>query len=130
LKALLDTYTFLWWIGDDRQLPQSTRDVISDGDNELYFSAASCWEIAIKAGLGRISLPERPEIFVADQLAANGIIGLPVQPAHALHVFSLPSHHRDPFDRMLVSQAQLEDMPIITSDSLIAQYDVKVIWGR
>jgi len=128
LRALLDTHAFLWWLTDDPQLPRNVRDIISDGTNELYFSAAGCWEIAIKAGLGRITLPEKPDVFISDQLSLNGIGSLPVQSSHALHVFNLPPLHRDPFDRVLVSQAQLENMPIITSDPLIALYQVKLIW--
>lgn len=128
MRALLDTHAFLWWIGDDPQLSQRVREIISDGNNELHFSAAGCWEIAIKAGLGKIRIPAKPEIFIAEQLALNGILVLPIQSSHALYVFNLPSLHRDPFDRILVSQAQLETMPIITSDPLIAQYQVKTLW--
>lgn len=118
----------MWWLTDDPHLPQNLRDIISDGNNELHFSAASCWEIAIKAHLGKITLPDKPDVFMADQLALNGILSLPVLSSHALHVFNLPAHHRDPFDRVLVSQAQLENMPIITSDALIALYQVEIIW--
>ena len=130
MRALLDTHALLWWLTDDPRLPQNTRDIISDGNNELYFSAAGCWEIAIKAQLGKITLPDKPDVFISDQLALNGIRSLPIQSSHALHVFSLPALHRDPFDRMLVSQAQLEDMPVITSDALIALYQVKLIWAE
>jgi PIN domain nuclease of toxin-antitoxin system len=129
LRALLDTHVFLWWITDDPQLPQNIIDIIADGNNELYFSAAGCWEIAIKAQLGKISLPDRADTFISDQLNLNGIQSLPILSSHALNVFKLPAHHRDPFDRILVSQAQLEDIPIITSDTLIALYNVKSIWA-
>jgi PIN domain nuclease of toxin-antitoxin system len=128
LRALLDTHAFLWWLTDDPQLPRNVRDIIADEKNELYFSAAGCWEIAIKARLGKITLPDKPDVFISDQLSLNGIRSLPVQSSHALHVFSLPPLHRDPFDRMIVSQAQLENMPVITSDPLIALYQVKLIW--
>jgi PIN domain nuclease of toxin-antitoxin system len=130
MKALLDTHVLLWWLTDAPQLPSLIRALISDGDNELYFSAASCWEIAIKAGLDKIKLPAKPDIFIADQLAANAIQSVPVEASHALHVFNLPNLHRDPFDRILVAQSQLEALPIITSDSLIAQYKVKTIWAK
>jgi len=129
LRALLDTHALLWWISDDLRLPQTVRDIISDRNSELYFSAAGCWEIAIKAQLGKITLPDKPDVFLSDQLTLNSILSLPIQSSHALHVFNLPPLHRDPFDRMLVAQAQLENMPIITSDALIALYEVKVIWG-
>lgn len=128
MRALLDTHVFLWWITNNPQLPQDVRSIIADGNNELFFSAASCWEIAIKAHLGKIILPQKPDIFISDQLATNSIQTLPIQASHALHVFNLPYRHRDPFDRMIVAQAQMEKLPIITSDALIAKYKVRVIW--
>jgi len=128
LKALLDTHVFLWWITDDPQLPTHIRRVISDSDNELFFSAASCWEIAIKAQLGKITLPAKPDIFIAEQLSINAIQSMPVQSSHALHVFNLPPLHRDSFDRIIVAQAHLEKLPIITSNSLISQYNIDTIW--
>jgi len=94
----------------------------------LFFSAASCWEIAIKAQLGKITLPAKPDIFLAEQLSINAIQSMPVQSSHALHVFNLPPLHRDPFDRIIVAQAQLEKLPVITSDSLISQYNIDTIW--
>lgn len=130
MRALLDTHAFLWWLTDDPQLPQNVRDIIADGNNELYFSAASCWEIAIKAQLGKLALPDKPAAFISDQLAVNGVQSLPIQSSHALHVFNLPALHRDPFDRMLIAQAQLENMPIITSDPLIALYEVQLLWVK
>lgn len=130
MKALLDTHAFLWWILDDPRLPRRIRDVIAEEDTDLFLSAASCWEIAIKAKLGRITLPARPEVFISSQMSENTILPLPIEAGHALHVFSLPMHHRDPFDRLIVAQAKLERLPIITSDPLIAQYKVKTIWGK
>ena len=128
MKILLDTHVFLWWIMDDESLSPVARRTISNAENELYFSAASAWEIAIKAGLGRIKLPSEIGTFIPGQLAENSIIGLPVQIGHALRVSKLPQHHRDPFDRVLVAQAQVEKMPILTSDAEISKYDVEVIW--
>ncbi len=128
MRALLDTHAFLWWILDTPKLPPQVRGIISDGDNELFFSAASCWEIAIKAQLGRIKLPAKPDIFISEQLSINAVQALPIQISHALHVFNLPLLHSDPFDRMIIAQAQMEDLPILTSDPLIAKYKVKVIW--
>lgn len=129
MRFLLDTHAFLWWITDDIQMPAQVREIISDEGNELFLSVASCWEIAIKAQLGKLQIAENPETYIPDQMQRNAIQGLPIQTSHALHVFNLPYHHRDPFDRMLVSQAQLENLPIITSDSLIAQYNIQTIWG-
>ena len=128
MRILLDTQVFLWWIAADERLSSLSGGIMQDGSNELLFSAASGWEIAIKAGLGRIELPRPLERFISDQLSRNRISVLPVHLSHALHVDSLPLHHRDPFDRMLVAQAQLEDVPILSSDSWLSKYDVEVLW--
>jgi len=128
MKVLLDTHTFLWWITDHPKLPSRVREIIGDGNNELFVSAASGWEIAIKAQLGRLQLPDEPQRFILEQLSLNAIQSLPIQINHALHVFSLPDHHRDPFDRILISQAQLEGLPIVTGAPQIALYPVEIIW--
>ncbi|HEU5014064.1 MAG TPA: type II toxin-antitoxin system VapC family toxin [Roseiflexaceae bacterium] len=128
MNILLDTHAFLWWITDDPQLSAGARDVLRDGTNVVFVSAASGWEIAIKAQLGKLPLSEPPEQFVPAQLGLNSFRDLPIQMRHALHVYTLPLHHRDPFDRVLVAQSQLEQLPIVTADPLIAQYDVQVIW--
>jgi PIN domain nuclease of toxin-antitoxin system len=128
MRALLDTHTFLWWISDNPHLSPRVREIIGNGENELFLSAASGWEMAIKAGLGRLQLPPNLEHFILEQMALNAIESLPAQMSHALHVYKLPAHHRDPFDRMLIAQAQLENLPILTVDPQIARYSVKVIW--
>lgn len=128
MRALLDTHTFLWWIIDSPKLSSRVRKIISDGKNELFLSAASAWEIAIKAQLGRIQIPDKPELFISGQMVANAIQGLPIQISHAVHVYNLPSYHRDPFDRILVAQAQLEGLPVLTNDPQISHYPVKTIW--
>jgi PIN domain nuclease of toxin-antitoxin system len=130
MRALLDTHVFLWWITDAPQLPPSIRELIADGGNELFLSAASCWEIAIKAGLGKITLPGHPDRFISDQMVSNAVQALPIEASHALHVFHLPPYHRDPFDRIIIAQAQLESMPIITSDPLFPKYKIKTIWEK
>jgi len=128
MRALLDTHAFLWWITNDPRLSKKVREIISDGENELFLSVASGWEMAIKAGLGRLQLPPNLEHFILEQMALNAIESLPVQMSHALHVYKLPAHHRDPFDRMLIAQAQLQNLPILTVDPQIARYSVKVFW--
>jgi len=128
MKALLDTHTFLWWITDDPQLSPRVREIISSGENELFLSSASGWEMAIKVRLGRLQLPDGLERFIPEQMALNAIRSLPVQMSHALHVQELPAHHRDPFDHLLIAQAQLENLPILTADPQIARYPVKTIW--
>lgn len=125
---LLDTHVFLWWITDDTRLSQQARDVLADGRNRLLLSAVSGWEIAVKARLGRLSLPGSLESFVPEQMELNALEPLPILMSHALRVHALPDLHRDPFDRMLVAQAQVEGLPIVTGDAQIAQYDVETVW--
>ena len=128
MKALLDTHAFLWWISDDPRLSEKAREIIADGRNELFFSAASGWEISIKAGLGRLEVPEDLQRFISDQLSRNAIQALPIYLSHTLHTGSLPGHHRDPFDRILVSQAILEQIPLLSADPQISHYPVEVLW--
>jgi PIN domain nuclease of toxin-antitoxin system len=128
MRVLLDTDVFLWWITDDPKLPSSVRKIIADGKNELFLSAASCSEIAMKAYLGCINLPDKPDVFISDQLSINGVKSLPIHASHALHVFNLPRLTRDPFGRIIAAQAQLEGLPVITSDTLFTKYNIEVIW--
>ncbi len=128
MQILLDTHSFLWWIGDDAQLSNKARVTIENGSNEIFFSAASGWEIAIKAQLGKLRLPNRPEVFVSEHLQLNGFHPLSISVSHTLHTASLPAIHRDPFDRILVAQCQLEQLAIVTSDHFIRQYEVATIW--
>jgi len=128
MRALLDTHVFLWWISDDPRLSTHAREIITNGENTLFFSAASGWEIAIKAKLGRLKLPKPLETFVPEQMALNAIESLSVQMSHALHVHTLPLHHRDPFDRLLIAQAQLDNLPILTADPQIALYAIRTVW--
>ena len=128
MRALLDTHTFLWWITDDPRLSSRVREIIGAGENELFLSSASGWEMAIKARLGKLELSKDPEHFIPEQMALNSIGSLPVRMSHALHIYKLPDYHRDPFDRMLIAQARLEELPILTADPQISRYPVKVIW--
>lgn len=128
MRALLDTHTFLWWNLDAPQLSAEARAFIAKGENEIFLSAASSWEIAIKAAKGRLTLPEPPDQYVADRLRLHRFSGLPVALSHALEVYRLPNIHQDPFDRLLIAQSQLEDLPILSGDSEIARYQVDVIW--
>jgi len=128
VRAILDTHVFLWWNTDDPRLSSSIREIIADGRNDLYLSAASAWEIAIKAARGRLTLPAPPQEYVTDRLVLHSIQPLPITLRHALHVYALPPHHSDPFDRLLVAQGQIEELPILTADRLFAQYDVGTIF--
>lgn len=128
MRALLDTHTFLWWNSNDARLSDEARMVIADGRNEIFLSAASAWEIAIKYNRGRLILPENPEKYVSSRMLIHHFQPLPIQLSHALHVSALPDYHRDPFDRLLVAQSKLEKLPLLTADLEIAQYDVTVLW--
>lgn len=128
MRALLDTHVFLWWILDQPRLSPKARDFIADGRNELFLSAASGWEIAIKAQLGKIDLPADAVVFTLEQMRKNAVQELPVRLVHALHVYLLPPLHHDPFDRLLVAQSQLEHLPILSADPQVARYPVQIIW--
>jgi PIN domain nuclease of toxin-antitoxin system len=128
MKALLDTHTFLWWNTDDGQLSALAREIIANGDNEIYVSAASAWEISIKAARGRLVLPEEPGAYIAKRLQVNHFQPLPIQISHAAQVYVLPRHHDDPFDRLLVAQAQMEKLALLTVDPDIQKYEVETVW--
>ncbi|MGH9322155.1 MAG: type II toxin-antitoxin system VapC family toxin [Vicinamibacteria bacterium] len=128
MKVLLDTHAFLWWVTDDPRLSSRARELIQEGGSPVFFSAASAWEMAIKARIGKLSLPQPAQAFVREQLHRNGFTSLAVEVGHALQVGELPAHHRDPFDRLLVAQSQMEKLPLLSSDPLISQYEVDVIW--
>jgi PIN domain nuclease of toxin-antitoxin system len=128
MRALLDTHTFLWWNLDAPQLSAEAREFIAKGSNEIFLSAASGWEIAIKAARGRLTLPEPPDQYVADRMRLHRFSALPIELSHALEVYRLPDIHQDPFDRLLIAQSQLEDIPLLTADPEIHCYQVEVIW--
>lgn len=128
MTVLLDTHAFLWWIGDDARLSATARAVMGSPQTEVLVSAASGWEIAIKLALGRLALPDNPERFIPAELARNGMTSLPVRIDHVLRVAGLPEHHRDPFDRLLVAQAQVEGIPIVSGDPQVAKYALEVLW--
>ncbi len=128
MRVLLDTHAFLWWIADSAELSEGAREAISDEDNGPIFSVVSGWEIAIKARLGKLELPDAPEKFLSEQIFRNDLEVLPIYLRHALRVYDLPDHHQDPFDRLLVAQAILEGVPILSADPEIVRYPVQTIW--
>ena len=130
MSALLDTQVWLWMQAAPGRLGSRARRLIEDSATTLLFSAASSWEIAIKVALGRLVLPEPLERYVPERMHTSGVVALPIEHAHALRVVVLEHHHRDPFDRLLVAQAQLEGVPLITADPIFDRYDVDVIPAR
>jgi len=128
VRLLLDTCTFLWIIADASPLSRRARDLFRAADSEVFLSAASAWEIAIKESLGRLPLPDDVERFIPEMREAHGIVSLPIDEESALHVSRLPHLHRDPFDRLLVSQAIVHGLAILTPDPLVTQYPARTIW--
>jgi PIN domain nuclease of toxin-antitoxin system len=126
VNVLLDTHVFLWLQTEPERLGESLR-VIDDERNQLLLSAASSWEIAIKYELGKLPLPETPEHYVPSRMRAIGARALAVEHPHALAVATLPPLHRDPFDRLLVAQAALLDLTILTADPSITRYEVPTL---
>lgn len=127
---LMDTHVWLWMNGAPERLGQRVRDVLADARAELLFSAASGWEIAIKSALGRLELPAPPSRYVPQRLADNAIQVLPVTLSHGLGVEALPHHHRDPFDRILVVQAEQEKLTLITADPQFEPYGLSILWAH
>jgi PIN domain nuclease of toxin-antitoxin system len=128
MRILLDTHTFLWWNLEAPQLSTRARDIISNGENEIFLSAASVWEISIKAVKGKLVLPEPPAQYIANRMGLYRFQPLLIQVSHAARVYDLPHHHDDSFDRMLIAQSQVEGIPILSADAEIRKYEVEVIW--
>jgi PIN domain nuclease of toxin-antitoxin system len=126
VRILLDTHVFLWLQTEPGRLGEQLR-VLEDRRNELIVSAVSSWEIAIKYQLGRLVLPEPPERYVPERLRIMGANGLAIEHTHALAVAALAPLHRDPFDRLLVAQAGLLDLTVMTADRMIIQYPVETL---
>ena len=128
MRILLDTCTFLWLVTDAPALSDRAREVFAELENEVYLSAVSTWEIALKHALGRLPLPASPEQYVPDQRTKHDIAFLPLQEEASLSLKQLPRIHKDPFDRMLVCQALVHNLVILTPDPLISQYSVRTVW--
>jgi PIN domain nuclease of toxin-antitoxin system len=128
MKLLLDTATFLWLTIDSPQLSPDTRRLFSDPENEVFLSVVSAWEISVKHGIGKLPLPEQPDAFISRQRLAHDIQTLPLHESAVFKLQTLPSLHRDPFDRMLVCQAMAHDLTILTPDALVRAYPINSIW--
>lgn len=127
-RVLLDTHVFLWIFLDPDRVPPSVKSLLRDDPKtEVYFSYASSWEIAIKFGRGKLSLPQPPDDFVRSRVSRAGWLHLPIELDHVLNVFKLPSVHKDPFDRLIISQARIEKMSILTTDPRFSDYDVDCV---
>ena len=113
---------------DDPQWSAIAKQIIAEGNNETFLSAASAWEIANKTARGRLTLPEDPAHYISKRMRLHGCQSRPVQIHHAVGVYGLPMHHGDPFDRLLIAQSQVESIPLLSADRDIRKYDVEVVW--
>lgn len=127
MKLLLDTHAFIWWDSDPTQLSAAALSALRDPLNEVWLSVASVWEMVIKAQLGKLML-RRPLVDIVNQQQANGLRVLPLTLAHVLAVESLPPIHKDPFDRALIAQANVEGAEMVSADLVVRQYSVRVFW--
>ena len=130
MKILLDTQIFLWALTAPARLGQNAQSLLRRKENQLYLSAASSWEISIKAGLVKLPLPEPPDAYVSSRMANLNILPLAIKHHHTFGVYNLPLHHRDPFDRILIAQAMAEGLQIMSADRQFKRYEVDLIWGE
>ncbi|HVV99902.1 MAG TPA: type II toxin-antitoxin system VapC family toxin [Planctomycetaceae bacterium] len=128
MRLLLDTHAFLWFLLDDPQLSMKGEALIGDSTNDILVSPATLWEIAIKISIGKYSLPEPFATFMERELAINGFEILHISVRHTELVSSLPFHHKDPFDRMLVAQSMGEQVPILSVDDALDDYGIDRLW--
>jgi PIN domain nuclease of toxin-antitoxin system len=129
VRLLLDTQCWLWWFSEPERLNEEAIEQIADEANELWFSVASVWEIGIKVAIGKLPIPERIDDYISSCMIQLGAKSLEIKASHALQAAVLPLHHRDPFDRMLIAQAQIEGMTLVSADSMFDRYQVSVLWA-
>lgn len=128
MRLLLDTHVFLWWISDAPEMSETARTAIANPNNSCYVSVASGWEMAIKSSLGKLRLKKSIERFLTEQMQQNGFLLLNIDLHHVAKVENLPFIHRDPFDRLILSQAKAERMTLVTADQTLSDYGVRCLW--
>ena len=128
MRYLLDSVVWLWSIASPEKINAAALEILENGQEEIYFSAASSWELSIKARAGKLQLPAPPGQCIPAFMAKQGLWPLSVSHLHSVKVFELPAHHNDPFDRMLIAQALVEGLTILTSDHEFEKYGVDVVW--
>ena len=130
MKLLLDTQCWLWWFAQPERLSEEAVSQIANETNQLWFSVASVWEIGIKVAIGKLPLPEQIENYIASRMVQLDVRSLEITALHALRAAALPLHHRDPFDRMLIAQAQMEEMTLVSADLIFERYsDISILWA-
>jgi PIN domain nuclease of toxin-antitoxin system len=128
MRLLLDTHAFLWFVLNDPALSADAVNLIADPNNDIAISPASYWEIAIKISIGKYSLPEPVDVFMDREIATNQFHILHIEPRHVAPVATLPFHHRDPFDRLIIAQAMTEQIPVVSADAAFDAYPVQRLW--
>jgi PIN domain nuclease of toxin-antitoxin system len=125
---LLDTHTFIWWIDGNSRLSQTARQALSETGNEVFFSVVTAWEMAVKAALGRLDVPDNLSFYIVEHVARSRFQTLPIELDHAVAVRDLPAHHCDPFDRLLIAQSLVERCVIVGQDRMFDRYAVERLW--
>jgi PIN domain nuclease of toxin-antitoxin system len=128
MKVLVDTHTFLWALLHDHRLTSKAKQILTSNEHELVFSLVSLWEIAIKIKTGKLNAIGSSVAYIRDEMDAYGMQLLPIRYDHVLQLESLPHHHGDPFDRLLIAQALTESLPILSGDRIFASYGIKLVW--
>jgi PIN domain nuclease of toxin-antitoxin system len=128
MNLLLDTHTLLWFVLGDAQLSVAARQLIEDATNPKFVSPAACWEIAIKISIGKYALNEPYETFMDRAIRQNGFLTLPIEPRHTALLINMPFHHRDPFDRLIIAQAVVEGLAIVSANPVFDAYSVQRLW--
>ncbi len=132
MKILLDAHAFLWLVMDDPMLSDTAKNLFLEAENEIFLSAVTGFEVLVKFSFGKLEFSESPEQFIHNRIAKNDLNVLPITLPHTLKLADLPFHHRDPyrdlFDCLLIAQAMIENMPILTRDPMFSEYDCQVIW--
>ncbi|MBW4559077.1 MAG: type II toxin-antitoxin system VapC family toxin [Trichormus sp. ATA11-4-KO1] len=129
MRLLLDTQCWLWWFAQPERLNEEAIACIVDKTNELWLSVASIWEMGIKVAIGKLPLADPLDSYISSRMTLLGVRSLEITASQALRAAALPLHHRDPFDRMLIAQAQIENMTLVSADSMFNQYDVPLLWA-
>jgi PIN domain nuclease of toxin-antitoxin system len=128
MKVLVDTHTFIWDIIADHRSSAKAKQILRSDEHELFFSLVSLWEIAIKIKTGKLNTIGSSVAYIRDEMDAYGMSLLPIRYEHLLQLESLPHHHSDPFDRLLIAQALTESLPILSGDRAFANYGIKLVW--
>ncbi|MEH2030242.1 MAG: type II toxin-antitoxin system VapC family toxin [Nostoc sp.] len=129
MKLLLDKQCWLWWFTQPELLNEAAIAHIADETNELWLSVASIWEIGIKVAIGKLPLADPLDSYISSRMTVLAMRSLEITASHALQAAALPLHHRDPFDRMLIAQAQIEEMTLVSADSMFNKYDISILWA-